>query len=271
MPNDVYYSDVKKMKKSLKIRIKNFFKFFLVVVVFMGCFFVAKYMSTALTVGNLGAYIVYGGTDIKISSTKMYAVTLGSYDDLKEADAVAIGSTIQGASGYVWYDDKYYVIGNIYNNESDANKVIENLKDSKYSTNIKVIEFPKVAISLDCYDSKDMNVINKDIKFIDDVYASLYSYSISFDKGELNNLAISSKLSTLRGELRVLISNTQTLLLSPNSHLQNIQNALLKLDEVVDKAIIKTIDNTATNYSLKNAIAESVRIKYDLYCSLSGD
>ena len=179
MPNDVYYSDVKKMKKSLKIRIKNFFKFFLVVVVFVGCFFVAKYMSTALTVGNLGAYIVYGGTDIKISSTKMYAVTLGSYDDLKEADAVAIGSTIQGASGYVWYDDKYYVIGNIYNNESDANKVIENLKDSKYSTNIKVIEFPKVAISLDCYDSKDMNVINKDIKFIDDVYASLYSYSIS--------------------------------------------------------------------------------------------
>ena len=268
MPNNTYYSDVKVCKKPLKIRIKNFFKFFLVMAIFVGCFFVSKYMSEALAVGNLGDYIVYGGTDYKVKASQMYAVTLGEYDSIKEAEAVAYGSTIQGASGYVWVDNKYYVIGNIYSSQSDATKVLDNLKNTNYKVAIKVIDFPSLSINFDDYESKDMSVINKDISIFDKVYSVLYEYSIMYDKKEINNLAISSNLSSVRGDLRGMISQTQLLLSTPNSSLQTIQSALLKLDEVLDKTIIKTIDNTATNISLKNAIAQTVRIKYDLYNSI---
>ena len=268
MSNDIYYSDVKTIKKSLKVRLKKYLIIFFVIATIIGCYFVAKYMSKALTVGNLGAYIVYGGTSFKIESSKLYAVTLGEYDNLKEAEAVAFGSTIRGASGYVWQDEKYYVVGNIYSSLIDAQKVIENLKDSKFSTSIKEITFPKISLDFSDYENEDMGIVNKDIRAFDDIYKFLYSYSISFDKSEMNNLAISSKLSSHRGEVKTLISQTQVLLNTQNEDLQLIQNALIKLDEVLDATIIKTIDNSATNYSLKYAIAEVVRIKYDLFKNL---
>ena len=265
MSNGIYYSDVKTIKKSLKIRVKKYLIIFFVFGIFVGCFFIAKYMSSALTVGNLGAYIVYGGTNLKIEPSRMYAVTLGEFDSQKEAESVSFGSTIRGASGFVWEDKKYYVIGNIYSTYTDAEKVAENLKDSNYSVAIKEIDFPKVSIDFSDFENEDMSTINKDIKVFDDVYKQLYAYSISFDKSEMNNLAISSKLSSIRGDIKSLISETQVLLNNPNSNLQAIQNSLIRLDELLDKTTIKTIDNSATNYSLKYAIAQSVRIKYDLF------
>ena len=47
--------------------------------------------------------------------------------------------------------------------------------------------------------------------------------------------------------------------------MQLIQNYLIKLDELLSEAILKTIDNSTTNYMLKNVISKIVRMKYDLY------
>ena len=106
MPNIMYYDDVKIIKKPLKQRVKSLLKIFLIIVIVIGCFFGATYLSSALTVGNLTSYIVYGGTSVKRDKKVMYAVTLGSYDSYDEAERVALGSTIQGASGFVWENDK---------------------------------------------------------------------------------------------------------------------------------------------------------------------
>ena len=45
-----YYDDVKILKKPLKQRIKSIFNFFLIIVVVIGCFYGAMYLSSALTV-----------------------------------------------------------------------------------------------------------------------------------------------------------------------------------------------------------------------------
>ena len=268
MPKSVYYSDVKIIKKSLKERVKSVFKFFLFFFIVAGCFISATYLSSALTVGNLGAFIVYGDTKITINEKKYYAVILGEYESKEEADRVALASTIQGASGYVWQDSTYWVIGSVYSSRSDAEKVVGNLKESSYKSSIKEITTPKTTLNFDMYSNENMDIVNKAIEVFDDVYSQLYNSSIKFDKGETNNLAISSEISSTRGEVKTLIVSVQNLLNIATSDLKYVQKSLILLDELLDQTIIKTIDNSATSYSLKNSIASVIRIKWDLFVEL---
>ena len=269
MPKVRYYSDVKIIKKPLKERVKLGIKIFLFLCVVAGCFLSATYLSSALTVGNLGAFIVYGDTQKNVDKMVMYAVTLGEYQEKSEAEKIALASTIQGASGYVWESDNYWVIGNIYSSLSDAEKVVENLKDSGFGVAIKEIAFPKIKLDFDMYSNENMPTVDKAISSFDNVYAELYDSSIKFDKGELNNLAISSNLSKTRGEIKAIIVAVQNLLNLEDSKLKDIQASLIKLDELLDQTIIKTIDNSATGYSLKYSIASVVRLKYDLFTDLA--
>ena len=269
MSNIMYYEDVKVIKKPLKQRVKSFLKIFLVIATIVGCFFGATYLSSALTVGNLTSYIVYGGTSVKTKKKTMYAVTLGSYDDYTEAEKVALGSTIQGASGFVWeQDNKYYVIGNIYSSNSDAEKVIENISETNYKAEVLKIEFASLNLNFDMYDNSNMPVVSKAFEIFGDVEEELYTYSIKFDSGDISHLAVSSNISTLRGEVKAIIVGVQNLINASESKLGVVQEYLIKVDEVLEQAILKTIDNTATSYSLKNAIASVVRLEYNLVNTL---
>ena len=265
----MYYEDVKVIKKPLKQRVKSFLKIFLVIATVVGCFFGATYLSSALTVGNLTSYIVYGGTSVKTKKKTMYAVTLGSYDDYTEAEKVALGSTIQGASGFVWeQDNKYYVIGNIYSSNSDAEKVIENISETNYKAEVLKIEFASLNLNFDMYDNSNMPVVSKAFEIFGDVEEELYTYSIKFDSGDISHLAVSSNISNLRGEVKAIIVGVQNLINASESKLGVVQEYLIKVDEVLEQAILKTIDNTATSYSLKNAIASVVRLEYNLVNTL---
>ena len=165
MSKQQYYEDVKIIKKSAKKRIKNFFIFFMAVLVVGVIFFVSIHISEALTVGNIGSFLIYGDTSIKIGESTMFAVILGEYDNEADAKKVAQGSSIQGASGYVWQSNKYWVIGNIYFSQEDANKVVENLKYSNYSVVIKNITFPKIKLNFSDYENKNVKIIEKALFF----------------------------------------------------------------------------------------------------------
>lgn len=266
MPKLEYYSDVKVIKKPVKKRIKSIFKIFIFFLILGVSFLGAKYLSKAITVGNLGALIVYGDTKIKTSETNMYAVTMGEYLEKNEAEKVALGVSVQGAGGFVWEkDNKYYVVGNVYSNKEDAQKVSENLVETKYNINILEINFPKLNLDFSMYENEDMSVINDAVNIFDDVYELIYDYSIKFDKKEISHLAVSSGISNIRGEVKGIIVNVQNLINKSSSKLKHIQNSLVKIDEVLDQAIIKTIDNTSTSYSLKYSITNVVKIKHDLF------
>ncbi|MGN0961727.1 MAG: hypothetical protein ACI4PF_06005 [Christensenellales bacterium] len=264
-----YYDDIKIIKKPFKQRLKSFVIIFLLVLTLLGCFGIASTLSSALTVGKLGAFMVYGDTKLKIDSSKMYAVTLGEYSSMDEAEKVALGATIQGASGYVWVDENYFVMGNIYSSNDDALKVLDNLKTSNYKVAIKEIAFPKLTLDFSMYQNSDMGTIKQAMSTFDTIYNTLYNYSIKFDKGEITHLAVSSGLSETRGEVKATIINIQNLINKEAGVLSKVQSALIKSDELLDQAIIKTIDNSSTNYSLKYSISSIVRIKYDLFNELN--
>ena len=261
-----YYEDVKIIKKPLKYRVKSMLKIFLIIVTIVGCFWVATKFSAALTVGNLGSLIVYGDTSVKLGGNSWYAVTLGKYDSYEEAERVALGSTIQGASGFVWeQDEMFWVVGNIYAKHDEADKVIWNMQGTNYALDILEIKFPKFKLNFDMYDNADMSLIDTAFEVFDEVYSLLYSYSIKFDKGEMSHLAVSSNISGVRGEVKSVIVGVQNLINRKNSSLMVVQEYLVSMDEVLNQAILKTIDNSATNYSLKNAVATVVRLKYEMY------
>jgi hypothetical protein len=151
---------------------------------------------------------------------------------------------------------------------ADASKVINNLKDSNYNASIKVITLNEINLNFVDYENKDVRKIENTIDYISVLINKVYKYSIDFDKSNINNLAVSSGLSDLRGEVKVMISEIQRLLVSSNDTLQKIQNTLIKVDVILNEAILKTIDNSATGYTLKNVMANLVRSEYDLYLTL---
>lgn len=265
-----YYDDVKILKRPFKAKFKKIFIFISCIIILIGTIFTSVFLSKALTIGNITTALIYGGQDVDIAKHQMYLVTLGKYSDYSEAEKVALGATIQGASGYIWnIDSIYYVIGNVYRNENDANSVKENLQSTNYSVDIVQLNFPKLDIAFDDFENKEVAKIKKGFEFIDDVYDSLYDYSIKFDKGEINNFAVCSNISSIRGECKVQISTIQNLLIDAKSeHLQKLINALTRIDEILNISILKTLDNSSTNYSLKNALVSIVYEKYDLYNSL---
>lgn len=270
MPKNCYYEDVKILKRPFKARIKRFFVVIGCMVIIALTVCVSIFFSKALAVGNITTAIVYGGKDIKINKSQMYLVTLGKYDEYDEAEKVALGSTIQGASGYIWYlNNSYYVVGSVYRSEEDATAVKKNLQSTKYDIEIIEITFPKTNLNFDEYDAKDVSQIRKAFEFVDSTYDNLYNFSIKFDKGEINNFAVCSNISNIRGECKVQISSIQSLLTNKKSDaLQKLINTLTKLDEILNIAILKTIDNSSTNYSLKNSIVSIVFEKYNLYSAI---
>lgn len=268
MPNIQYYEDVKVLKKPAKKRIIASLKFLVFAGIIVLSIWVAKCLSAAITVGNLGAYIVYGDTQLKLASSSMYAITLGQYETFEDAERVGLGASIQGAGGFVWQDEKYFVVGSVYTNFADAEKVKENLKESNYNIGIKEIGFPAISIDFDMYENGDMGKISDAFETFDKVYSLIYDNSVLFDKGDISHLAVSNKLSALRGQVKGKIVAIQNLINKSSSKLTILQKYLIALDELLDNAIIKTIDNTATNYGLKYALTSCVRLKYDLFQEL---
>lgn len=269
MSKNLYYEDVKIIKKPFKKRLKSFLIFFVCICVIVGVFLSSVFLSKALSVGNITSALVFGGTDINIKKHSFFIVSLGQYDSYDKAEKVSLGSNVQGASGYIWnMDNKYVVIGNIYKNKSDAESVQKNLKDTNYTVSIIEVEFPKIKLKFD-YENKDVLKIREGIEFLDKSYDLLYDYSIKFDKSEINNFAISSGISSFRAECKIKISNIQEVINKyKDNSLSKINNALTKLDQVLNISILKTIENSSTNYSLKNAISQVVHIKYELYSTL---
>ena len=109
MSQEQYYSDVKIIKKPFNTRIKLLLKIFFVIAIVLGCFVGAKYISSALTVGNISNLIVFGSTSIKTNESVMYAVALGVYDNYDDAMKIRDYLESIGWDYELWLNKKNYI------------------------------------------------------------------------------------------------------------------------------------------------------------------
>lgn len=262
MSKNFYYDDVKVIKKPLLKRIKPILIFFIFVVFCGGICFMGMYLSRSLTVGNISTLLVYGGTNIKCDKKEMYAVAMGKYEKLSDAEKVALGATIQGAGGYIWEENgEYYVLGSAYADSESADSVAKNLSGTNYDISVLKVSMPKLTLEFDDFEPKSVKTISDGIDFFCECYQKVYDHAIAFDKSEANNLGVSSSLSELRGDLKVYISSIQGINSKGNTQIQEIINGLIRLDELLDQAIIKTIDNSSTSSYLKYTLCSIVNIE----------
>lgn len=269
MTKNFYYDDVKVIKKPFLKRIKPKIIFFIFLIFCGGIVTLGMFLSKSLAVGNISTIFVYGGTQIKCEEKEMYAISMGKYNKIADAEKVALGATVQGAGGYIWKEDDYYfVLGSVYADSDSADSVAKNLSGTNYDISVLKISMPKVSLNFDDLDNKSVSVLRDAICFFEKCYSKVYDYAIAFDKSEANNLGISSSLSGIRGDVKVYISTIQGLN-GGNSKIQEVINGLIRLDELLDQAIIKTIDNSSTSSYLKYTLCGIANIELNMRNALA--
>ncbi len=263
--NLLKYHDTKLVKSKKR---KNGFGVILVVVMLIcGTIYGAIILSPVLTVGNFSSLFK---TKVSIKAHSYYAVCMGVYDDFNEAQSVASGVSVMGASGYVWKHDKYYVIGNVYELKTDAENVIKNMGTTNYKVSVVEIPYNTIKYVDDNLTTEQLGVISQVFTLIDDVFKSCYNYSIRFDKGEVVATVVSSELNTLKGEVKVLSAKLDAInSVAVSSNGIDLKNALISIETELENAVLKVIDGTSTNKDLKYLTVSVAVIKHNLYNKMS--
>ena len=166
-------------------------------------------------------------------------------------------------------NNKFLVVGNVYKTKSDAEAVLKNISGNNYNVSVMEIKYNKLTIKSDkLEDEQEAELLNA-VKFLDDLYNSVYDYSIKFDKSEIVATVVSSELNTIKGELKVWASKLDAI----NSYAVTnqglaIKNTFVTLIEELDACVLKVINGTSVNKDLKYLVTSVAVEKYNLYNNL---
>ena len=251
--------------KSRKKKGKGWLVLLMCIVMVGGVIMLSSTLSGALTVGNFG--FNFSSSALKVKAHSYYAVTMGEYDTLNEAETVASGTSVMGAGSYIWNTDKkYVVIGNVYDNLEDAKKVKDNITDTNYNIGIREIKYKKVNCDLKELTKEQRTVIKSNLNYINELYDKCYNYSIKYDKGEIVATVVSSELNSLNGNIKVNCSRLDSInsvtVIPPTLKLKN---AYVAISNEIDSAVLKVIQGSSTNRDLKYLTTSIAIIKYNLY------
>ena len=263
------YLETKLIKRKNKNVGRGFKVFFVCVILIFATIFIS---------GNLGAILklnpvsfLFGGGSYEIKKHSYYAVLMGEYDNRAEAEAVASGVAVMGAAAYVWQlDNKFLVVGNVYNNKDDAEKVLKNVSGNNYSVSVKEIPFFKINLNESDLTNEQTKLLVSAVKFLDTVYERCYDYSVKFDKGEVVATVVSSELNGLKGEVLVWANKLDLI----NSYMLTnkgvlIKNAYITVLAELEKSVLSVISGNSTNKDLKYLTTAVTVAKYNLYKNIN--
>lgn len=263
-----YLPDIKVIRKPFAL-VKRWVLIVVIVASIVGTFMLADICSGALTLSTLGLNIV--STDrVNVEKYTLYGVSMGTFDTRQDAEKVALGLQVQGAAGYIWTsNNKYVILGSIFSSIDDANKVISNLQESKYTSSVFEIKYSKLSLVIKGMSGDDKRLIEEIFSHSKKIYSEIYSYSINYDSSVSSNLAISSSLNTLKGETKVYISKLQEMSSRIEcEYLSLIKDTYITLDAMLDSAVYRTLTDSGVNYYLKYLMCEVVDNTHKLNVSL---
>lgn len=265
MSKKVSYAETKLVKS--KTKHKNVFVTFLVCVLSIASvILLSSMLSGVLTVGNFSN--LFGGKANQINAHSYYMVSMGKYGARSEAEAVASGAAVMGASAYVWeLDGEFYVVGNIYKSQDEANSVYKNINGTgNYEISIKEIKFKKVSVNVKDYTTEQTKTILDAINNLNTIYEKCYDYSLKVDKSEVNTSLVSSELNSIKSDAKIVSAKLDAINSYAVSEVAlNTKNAYISVIDALDNAILKVISGNSVNSDLKCLVAKIVVAKYNLY------
>ena len=231
----------------------------------------ADIFSKTLNVGNFSLVsLILGDKNDKIEAHSYYAVTLGSYDTKNECLDVAMGSSVAGASGYVWESDgKFLPIGSIYKEKIDAENVKKQLENSVYDVQILEIKFKEIKFDESGKEEPVLSLIYESLNYLNGLFQNFSSHTIQLEKNEITYVAAASFINAYLGEIKVYESKMQYLIEEYGDEtLKSIKNGFLSIESSLNNTISTLLSNFSPISDIKYGLADYVFNYYSLILSL---
>lgn len=244
---------MKTSKKIKNIKLGKIFTFAFGLVTFGLMLTMADFFSSLITVGGFS----FSNDNINQNEYKLYAVYTNSYQEKILASECCEQIQRQGGAGYIYMNESSYtVIAGMYENETDAKKVLSNIIEKKPDANIMTITIPQITINSNLT-QQEKATINASITLFKNVYKKLYDISISLDTAVVNEVKA-------RLEVNEICSNTQKVLNDFNTIFsENIKTNLLSIRLSLESII--TYLNDLIN---SNTIIPFSSLVKECYCKI---
>lgn len=236
-------------KEVMKRRASKFFVLLFSVVCVCACAFVARLLSSVITVSGNGISqaTVFQGFEV-------YAVSLGQYSSKSQAETSSESITKKGGAGFIYEkDNMYYVLASVYEKENDAKLVQENLSSSGISSKIIKMGIDGVDFS-SVSSSAQKKAFTSALLALKSAYVSLYDISVSLDTKTYDEAKARIEIIGVKGDLEKSVENIS----KGSSSVDGIYYQMIKntFDEIVDSL------NDLKNYQQQNDVSLSSKIKF---------
>lgn len=262
------YDGVKYIKRKRPFAIKFRRLFYCIFVLVVAVAFGQVFASAST--GSLNLHVLGQRDKVKVGKTTYYALDMGHYDNVNDAKTTANIVSQAGGAGFVWKESetKYVVIGSVYPNESDCEKVVQNLSEN-YKAGVYKITLKKCKFVIEDISKKEQLTIRDIIEFCSGVYEELYNISLDYDTGNISNIAVGAKANSLKSKVMNYKNQIDLLNIKYSSNnLQNIFDTLQYIENSLD-LLVNQMLTTENNLNLvKYAFVDILRASFNLRNSL---
>ncbi len=232
-------------------RKSRFFSIFFMLISFALCVSLAGVFSSLITVGGF-SNITSG--DAKSSAFVVYAVSLYKTQTKAQAREMSEVAMHKNGAGYIFQDDEaFYVLASCYENKSDAEKVVANLKENGVASSIKDLNFDEILVKSKMTE-QEKTVLIKALSSFKALYKKLYDLSVSIDTKLLTEIQSKVLLNDIISEQNRIQTNFETIfnskltstLLEIKLSLSNTKNILNNLADFssIDIPYTSQVKNT---------------------------
>ena len=263
-----FHSDIKIKKRKTNF-LKKFGLFLIFSISLIFVIFLADVFSTALTAGSFSCASNKHNT-VGVKEKNLYAITMGVSTDKFQAYNIAGGVSVLGAGGFVWEENgKYYVVANIYESVSEANKILNGLNESNYDVDIMEIKIPKIKLNFENLKKEYKNDIQNALNRLYGLYENLYNLAINIDTKNITFIQGGSLVNEYKSDCKIIYN--KLLLINSgysNSKIKQIADTYVYVIEMLDSLVYKLLKDGQLNYIVKNAEIELVYKLYGLIKTL---
>lgn len=245
---------------------KKFFKkmiiFIITMVILVGLFFAGKGFANLLTNKNLN---LFNSGGIRLKSLNYYAIHFGEFDSEEDAMKCAIWTASSGGAAYVYNQNKYLVIGQIYSNIDDAESVVNGFnKDITYQPSIVKFKTKNLAIDINKVSNTDKNKINNDINLIFKTITNILKISNNLDKSMISTSTASSEINSIKSDIKIAKLELQSINSNyNNNNINKLVSFFVKMEEILDVSITKLLVDENYGPICKNCACEIFFNYYD--------
>lgn len=221
----------------------------------------ADLFSSLITVGGFS----FTSDNLTLSKYNLYAVYTNSLGTKVQAEENSNICKMQGGGGYIYLtESKFFIIASIYENEADATKVLQNLKNSYTSAGIIPISILPISISSNL-SINEKDTLESALNVFKNTYKKLYDISVSLDTAVINEINARLSINSIGSEISTICSNFTTIFNTQMTN--NFLNIKLKLNEL--SSAINSLINSSTKEPFTSQIKYTYSTSLFIYKSLA--